>query len=694
MKALRVALAALAIGVAPIAAAPTGAAPAEAPNPFLTGSDLFNLAAASDPQISPDGRRIAYVRMTPDVMTDRIVPTIWLVDVATGVQRPLVTGAGAHRMPRWSGDGRRLAFVSSGSGGGQQLHVRWMDSGETVRITGLPDSPSTLAWSPDGRRIAYAMRVPDTALSYGKAPPKPEGADWAKPLETVDTVTFRFDGTGMLKPGFDQIFLVAADGGAPRQLTFGSFHHRGPLDWSPDGRAIYLGANRLPNWDLEPFGTDIFALDVASGRLDRLTTRQGPDVAPAVSPDGRLIAYLGFDDTGKSFVQRGLYVMNRDGSGARRIAAALDRDIDRIDWAGDSRSLYAGYDEEGGYKVARIGLDGRLQPVADGLASSSLGRPYVGGDWSVSDNGIIAVTHGDALTPPEVAVARAGAAPRRLTALNSLWLSGKRLGEVRRLDATAPDGTRVPGWLVLPPTYQQGMRVPLILEIHGGPYDAYGPVFSQDAQLYAAAGYAVLYANPGGSTGYGQAFADRIDKRYPDPNVEELLASVDAAVAAGIADPDNLFVTGGSGGGFLTAWLVGRTDRFRAAVAQKPVVNWTSQALVADNVSFFGRYWLGKQPWEAPETYWQRSPLSVVGHVKTPTMVVVGSEDYRTPVSEAEQFYSALKLRGVPSALVKVPGSPHNLDLRPSQAAARVSAILAWFDKYRAKKGTASAASD
>jgi dipeptidyl aminopeptidase/acylaminoacyl peptidase len=331
--------------------------------------------------------------------------------------------------------------------------------------------------------------------------------------------------------------------------------------------------------------------------------------------------------------------------------------------------------------LARVGLDGRVQPLTRDLAGSGLDRPYVGGEFSVSNNGAIALTTGSADRPSDVAVWRGGQV-RKLTDLNR-HLAAKRLGEVRELAVTAADGQKVPSWIVLPPNYQPGQRVPTILEIHGGPAAAYGPFFSTDYQLYAAAGYAVLFTNPRGSTSYGQAFMDAIDKAYPGPDYPDLMAAVDAAVAQGIADPQNLFVTGGSGGGVLTAWVIGKTDRFRAAATQKPVINMASQVLTADAIPYFGKYWFGKMPWEDPQGYWARSPLSLVGNVKTPTLVVVGSEDYRTPVSESEQYYSALQLRGVPTALVKVPGASHSFTNRPSQSAAKASAIIAWFDKYR-----------
>lgn len=679
MSAWRVVLAGLAVGISSAALA----APAEAPNPVFTGSDLFNLSAASDVQISPDGKSVAYVRQSNDIMTDKAVSTVWLVDVASGQQRPLVTAKGSHFSPRWSPDGTRLAYVSTDGSGSPQLFVRWMASGEASKVTGLPDSPSSIAWSPDGRRIAYVMTIPDEGMTLGKAPPKPEGADWAKPLEIIDKVTYRNDGGGYVSPGVDHIFVVDSDGGAPRQLTFGSYPDGGPLEWTPDGRQILFSTVRKGDWQRDVQDSDIYALDLASGRITPLTSRKGPDFSPTISPDGSKIAYLGWNDTGKGFDQADLYVMNRDGSGARQVAAALDRGIDHIEWARDGRSLYASYEDNGGKRVSRVGLDGRVNTIATGLVDSSFDRPYAGGDYSVSNNGVVAFTTGDPHHPANVAVA-SGGAPRTLTRLNDNWLGAKRLGEVRELAVTAPDGGHVPSWLVLPPTYAAGQRVPLILEIHGGPYASYGPQFASDMQLYAAGGYAVLYTNPRGSTGYGQAFADGIEKTYPDSDYADLMAAVDAAIASGVADPDNLFVTGGSGGGILTAWIVGKTDRFRAAAAQKPVINWTTQVLTADGIPFFARYWMGKMPWEDPQGYWARSPISLIGNVKTPTLLVVGSEDYRTPVSEAEQYYAALQLKGVPTALVKVPGAGHgSIAARPSQSAAKAAAILAWFDKYR-----------
>ena len=661
----------------------TDAAPAapSGPNRAFTGEDLFSLAGATDPQISPDGTRVAYVRMTADVMTDKEVPTIWLVELASGRQTPLVAGKGSHRSPMWSPDGKRLAYVSSDGEGAPQLNVMWLDSGRSVKVTGMPDSPGSLAWSPDGRAIAYTMRVPGEPLKLGKAPDKPEGAKWADSLEVIDRVAYRADGGGYARAGYDHVFVVSADGGATRQVTFGNWDDAGPLSWSPDQRTILFSANRNPDWEREANNTEIYAVDVASGAITPLTKRNGPDHDARYSPDGKHIAFLGYDDVSRSYENTDLYVMNADGSGVRPLGAGLDQSIDVVHWAGNSQ-LFVSYDDHGKKRVARVGLDGSVRTVADGLtAGTHYDRPYTGGDFSVSNGGKVAYTAGGADAPADLWVDG-----RRLTQLNANFLAGKAMAPVRKLPVTAPDGRAIDAWLVTPAGLPTGTRAPLILEIHGGPNSAYGPAFSTDDQLYAARGYAVLYVNPRGSTSYGEQFANLIDRAYPGTDYDDLMAAVDAAIADGTADPNNLFVTGGSGGGALTAWIVGKTDRFKAAASQKPVVNWISEALTMDATTFTSRYWFDKKPWEDPMSYWNRSPLSLVGNVKTPTLVVVGSEDYRTPVSEAEQYYAALQIRGVPTALVKVPGASHGgLTSRPSQSAAKASAILAWFDKYRVK---------
>jgi dipeptidyl aminopeptidase/acylaminoacyl peptidase len=337
-------------------------------------------------------------------------------------------------------------------------------------------------------------------------------------------------------------------------------------------------------------------------------------------------------------------------------------------------------------------LDGRREVVAEGLSGEELDRPYTGGEFSVARNGAVAFTSGTPQSPSAVSVARKGSTVQ-LTHLNDVAFSDRTLAAVRSLPVVSSfDRRPIDAWIVTPPDFDRTRKYPLILEIHGGPFAAYGPTFSTDNQLYAAAGYVVVYSNPRGSTSYGEEFANLIHHDYPSHDYEDLMSVVDAAIAQGFIDENALFVTGGSGGGVLTAWIVGHTHRFKAAATQKPVINWSSEVLTTDVYTFMAKYWFGAMPWEDPQAYWKRSPLSLVGEVTTPTLVVVGDKDLRTPVSDAEQYFQALQLRGIPTALVKVPGASHGgLTARPSQSAAKASAILAWFERYRPAPGEPAA---
>ena len=337
----------LALLAATCFAQPINAGPANGPSRYFTGSDLFDLEVATDPQISPDGRTIAYVRKSNDIMTDKARNTIWLVDVATGQQRPLLAGSGSYLSPRWSPDGARLAYIAA-EGGSPQLYVRWMGSGESARITGLPDSPDSIAWSPDGRRIAYSMFVPDEGTRLGSAPSKPEGAKWADPLQVIDAVTYRFDGAGYFTPGYQQIFWVPSDGGSPTQLTFGPTNAGAQVSWTPDSRSVLFSANLGKNWERDPQESDIYRLSIDGGTPTRLTSRKGPDNSPIVSPDGRLVAYTGYDDASRSNQDQKLYVMNLDGSAQRVLTANFDRPVNSPIWSADSRSIYVLYDEHAG----------------------------------------------------------------------------------------------------------------------------------------------------------------------------------------------------------------------------------------------------------------------------------------------------------------------------------------------------------
>lgn len=681
---LGAALAALTLTVAP-------AAFAQAVPPKFAAMDVFKLESAHDPQLSPDGAQIAYVRRAADVMTDRYRSSIWVIDARTGEQRALVAGAASASAPRWSPDGRRLLYSA-----GPELRVLDLATRADWSLGKLGGGARGAIWSPDGASIAYLRFVDAKPPSFATPPAPPPGAEWGPPAKIYDRLDVHADGAGFLKPGATQVFILPVEGGTERQVTQGTVSY-GDIAWLGQG-ALVASANANPDADLDPRESDLFRIDLASGQAVALTTRKGPDAQPVVSPDGRRIAYVGYDDRKVSWQTNQLYVMNADGSGARSLTAGLDRSLSSPTFTPDGAAILATAMSEGRIELLRITLDGKITTLASDLNEGAGGRPYVGGSYSLAkrkDGGLsIAYTQGRADRPSDIALMTSGAAAKRLTDLNQDALGGVAMGQVRKLPVkSSADGRAIDAWMLLPPDYQPGKRYPTILEIHGGPAIMYGPTFAAELQRFAAEGFVVLFANQRGSLGYGEAFALTIDRTYPGKDdLADLMSVVDAAVAAEVADPQRLFVTGGSAGGAMTAWIVGNTDRFAAAVVVNPVINWVSTMLAGDTAAHVARHQIRAMPWDDLDLFWKLSPLSRAGHVKTPTMVMVGEEDWRTPPAEAEQFYTALKLRGVDSALARIPGSGHNIGARPTQFIAKTDNIIGWFrahDPARAQQGAA-----
>ena len=528
------------------------------------------------------------------------------------------------------------------------------------------------------------MLVPKRGKPMVEPPPKPKGAEWAEPPKVIEKLVYRADGRGYLEDGFRHLFLLPAEGGTPRQLTSGDFNHGSLPVWAPDGKSLLLSANRRQDWEYEPRDSEIYEVSVADGAIRALTDRRGPDTSPAISPDGAKIAYVGFDDRRQGYQLRRLYVMNRDGSASRLLTGGLDRTVRSPVWADDGDGIFFQTSSEGNGKIGFVALDGKVKMLAGDLGGVSLGRPYASGSFTVSAGGRYAYTETRPDHPADVAVGNADAGGgRRVTRLNDDLLANRDLATVEEIwFDSSHDGRRVQGWVAKPPGFDPEKSYPLLLEIHGGPFGDYGDRFASEIQLYAAAGYVVLYINPRGSTSYGEEFGNLIHHNYPGEDYDDLMSGVDAVIARGWADPEQLYVTGGSGGGVLTAWIVGKTGRFRAAVSAKPVINWYSFALTSDGYNSYYLYWFPGFPWDEPEAYMKRSPLSLVGNVTTPTMLLTGEQDLRTPMAESEQFYQALKLRKVPAALVRIPGASHGIARRPSQLIAKVQHVLAWFERW------------
>ncbi|QDP03059.1 S9 family peptidase [Thalassotalea sp. PS06] len=649
----------------------------------LTLEDVFDIEYVGGLDVHPSKNYVIYERRAMDIMADSTRINLWQINSDGSDHRPVLSGKASYRMPVFSPDGSRLAYVSSFEGN-NQLYMRWLDTGQTARVTNLQHSPSSISFSPDGKWIAFVMFTPGKPSSLPvKMPKQPKGAKWAGNATYIDSFSYRSDGAGFVPAGFNQIYVVPSEGGSARQITEGDFNHSGQLSWSKDSKHIIFSANRTEDWQRQPLASDIFQVDVMSGEIAKLLEREGPEFSPIISPDGKKIAYLQVNDRKLASQNALVYVMNRDGSNSKGLVSKLDRPIANIQWGPKSDSVYFSYDDHGKKKLASVNLSGKITRHKAQLGGQSLGRPYTSGSYVVANSSDVFYTQANSQRPADLGVETKDGELLRLTRLNEDVLAPKELAKVRSLTVkSSVDERPIEAWLALPPNFDPEKKYPLIMEIHGGPHTAYGPQFSLEIQLMAAQGYVVVWANPRGSTSYGEEFANLIHHNYPSEDYNDLMDVVDGVIEEGFVDEEQLFVTGGSGGGTLTAWIIGKTDRFKAAVVAKPVINWLSFSLTADAYAYFTQYWMPGMPWEQVDHLWKHSPLSLVGNVSTPTMLLTGEVDYRTPMSETEQYYQALQLRNIDSAMVRIPKASHGIAARPSNLAQKVAYILAWFEKY------------
>lgn len=655
---------------------------AEDKDALLSVADYLDFENVSDAQISPDGRQIIYTRRWVDQQADRMSSALWIMDADGTRHRFLREGSNA----RWSPGGDRILFIAQGDNEKPQIFVRWMDDeGATSQVTRITVTPSSPEWSPDGQRIAFIAIVPAKDDWKVDLPPTPEGATWSNPPRILDRIHYRQDRVGFTEPGFSHLFVVPAGSGTARQLTEGDWNVGAQFDglfggatlsWMPDSQSILFDGWMDSDGDDVYRRSHIYSIDIETREVEQLTKDTGFWTSPVVSADGRLIAFAGYPASDSTYEMPRIYVMDAGGNNARQVSADFDRPAGSLHWAANDRGIYFNAQDDGYINVFHMSLSGDVRAVTIGKQTMSLD--------SLNGNASIGVGIGASYYDPGDVHSfsmNGRGTPDKLTSVNSDLLAGKTLGEQEEIWYESSDGNRAHGWIVKPPEFDPEKRYPLLLEIHGGPFGMYMGRFNFQYQVFASNGFVVVYTNPRGSTGYGEAFAQAIDHAYPSVDYLDLIGGVDAVVEQGYVDENRMYVGGCSGGGVLSSWVIGHTDRFAAAAVRCPVTNWMSMMGTTD-IPYFTFSFFQKPFWEDPTDWLKHSSIMYVASVKTPTVIMTGEQDMRTPMSQSEEYYAALKYLGVPAKLMRFNDQYHGTGTKPSNYMRTMLYMMSWYNKY------------
>ncbi|HLY21239.1 MAG TPA: S9 family peptidase [bacterium] len=658
----------------------------------MTIDDLTAIPVLDDPRLSPDGAQVAFTVMRADRDANTYRISVWLVPAAGGAPRQLTTAPAKDTAPRWSPDGTRLVFLSD-RGGDKQVWVIPVGGGEARALTAGKLSPADPVWSPDGRWIAFVGK-PEPARPRGGAS-EPGDSD----VKVIARLRYKQDGEGFWDGRWKQIFVVSADGGPARQVTGGEYDHLTPA-WSPDGALLAYAGNASPDADLSNT-SDIWVVPIDGGSPRPLTKSAGPASAPAWSPDGRTIAYVGHDDACWGATNWGVWTVPAAGGEPVCLTAQEDRSVGHhittdsrvhpasggLTWSRDGGRLVFMVADGGSTQIASIAA----APAADrAIRLETRGNHELIGCSLDGATKRVACVESDPATPGEVAVFDLGGEMRRLTDLTGPALRPLALARPERFQFESVDGWTVEGWVMRPTNPVHGPKAPCVLEIHGGPHAAYGNAFFHEFQVLAAEGYGVVYLNPRGSQGYGQRFTAATRHDWGGKDYEDLMRGLDHVLAAhSWIDPERLGVAGGSYGGFMTNWIVGHTRRFRAGVTMRSISNAYSQWGTSDLAYMKGMWEYPGDPWEAPQFYLERSPITYVRQMRTPLLILHSEQDHRCPIEQGEQLFIALKKQGVPTLFVRFPNESHDLSRngQPRHRLERLRHIVAWFRRYLAPPG-------
>ncbi|MFN7947990.1 MAG: S9 family peptidase [Blastocatellia bacterium] len=675
---------------------------------LITEMDLFKFVWVADPQISPDGSRVAFVRVWVNQKADRYDSALWIVPTAGGAPRQLTAGP-RDANPRWSPDGKTLAFIRSAEREGRpqppQIYLLTFDGGEAQALTEMPRGAAGFEWSPDGKTIAFMTSEEikkDKAMTEG-GEVKEKPPEHTSDVRVITKATYRSNGPGYVNPKFKahiwtvSVPTVPGEMPKPKQITKGSFDE-GNVSWSPDGARLYFVANRTPEPYYNPPHTDLYSVAPDGSDEKKILGFDGGMRDYTFSNDGKRIAFGGAvaHKPVQSYTQPDLFVVsNEAGAAPKNLTATYDFDIGGgiggdqraprggspggVLWSKDDRYLYVNVAEHGRANLKRIdAATGKVEPLTKGdhEVQAYSATP------DVSKMALListSVNIGDLFL-----LDTASGQMKQLTNVNEELFSQLNLTHPEEIWYTSFDGKKIQGWIQKPPNFDPSKKYPFILEIHGGPHSAYGFTFTHEFQWMAAKGYVVLYTNPRGSTSYGQDFGNIIQYNYPGDDYKDLMAGVDEVLKRGYVDEKKMGVTGGSGGGVLTNWTVGHTQRFAAAVSQRSIADWAGFWYTAD-FTLFTPTWFRAAPWEDPDDFVKRSPITYIKNVTTPMMFIEGEVDYRTPPADGgEVMFRALKYRKIPTVMVRFPNESHELSRSgaPWHRIERLQHILNWFDLY------------
>ena len=631
-----------------------------------------NYEWTSNPMLSPDGEQILYSRTWINLTDDKRETDLWIMNSDGTSNRFFSKGSNA----KWSSDGSKIAFTKEGKQNGTQIFVKHMDvQSEPTQITKLEKSPSSMEWSPDGKYIAFIMHVSsEPALTPKEVPSQPKGASWTKAPRVIDQVDYSQDRVGFIERGYRQLFIVPTDGGTARQITFGKYDDvSNSIAWSNSSKSIVFSSYQKPDAAYSRGHSNLYSVNINTLETKELTSRDGTESSPRVSPDGSKVAFIGSTWSKNFYNDRKMYIMDFDGSNLKCVTTSLDQTPGNPIWSSNGQGIYFNVREYGQSNVYYADLKGKVKKVTSGnhvLSMTNLVGKKAVATWTNPSN------------PSDIVSFSIGKSNnfKRLTEVNNDLFYNIEFGQIEEITYVSKDGMKVQGWIVKPPQFDSNKKYPLVLRIHGGPHSMYHVGFNYNFQLHAAQDQVVLYTNPRGSTGYGYEFANAIQNDYPGNDFNDLMAGVDEVISKGYIDENKMYVYGGSGGGVLTSWIVGKTDRFAAASVNYPVTNWFSFVGTTDSANWYNNF--EKYPWEDPSEHIKRSPLMLVGNVKTPTMLMCGENDLRTPISQTEEYYQALKMNKVPTVMIRFNKEYHGTSSKPSNFLRTHGYINAWFDRY------------